>query len=99
MVALLSVLTKIGCSLQPLSLEELLKKKQLEQEAEAKVRTISDVWYRLSRPCVAMIGNCPAIIMLTGCLAWAQPKFLSKKQREELALKRREEETALQKQK
>ena len=29
----------------------------------------------------------------------SQPKFLSKKQREELALKRREDEAALQKQK
>ncbi|BDA42638.1 probable elongation factor G, mitochondrial at C-terminar half [Coccomyxa sp. Obi] len=46
---------------EPLSLEELLKKKQIEQEAEAK------------------------------------PKFLSKKQREELALKRRQEEAAFQK--
>lgn len=33
-------LTQLGCAVQPLSLEELLKKKQLEQEAEAKVRRV-----------------------------------------------------------
>lgn len=43
-------------------------------------------------------ASCPALTpaMILLCTVWLQPKFLTKKEREELALKRREEEAALQ---
>ena len=76
---------------EPLSLEELLRKKQEEQAALAKVSLV-----RLSssahRPIYKSVQSCKLYLLL-------QPKFLSKKEREELALKRRQEEVELQKQK
>lgn len=78
---------------EPLSLEELLRKKQEEQAELAKVN---------ERACVlaprSYIATASSLVstLLTFCYA-LQPKFLSKKEREELALKRRQEEVELQK--
>lgn len=69
--------------MQPLSLEDLLKKKQIEQDEATKVRT-ADVPGK--NTCVWLIEE------LRLGLLHLQPKFLSKKQREELALKRRADE-------
>lgn len=70
--------------MQPLSLEDLLKKKQLEQDEATKVCNAADVTKAADvRPLKAR---------LTLDHPWLQPKFLSKKQREELALKRRADE-------
>ena len=130
---------------EPLSLEELLRKKQEEQATLAKVFTAT---FRPVNPCfpntmlrtnaklctaVPMLspstrspfsGTWPSFTVPVHCChnvhspplsqltafvtCWhelltskcaLQPKFLSKKEREELALKRRQEEVELQKQK
>ena len=70
---------------EPLSLEELLRKKQEEQAALAKV------WGFTFAVRLMQDHELHQIVCL-------QPKFLSKKEREELALKRRQEDVELQKQ-
>ena len=76
---------------EPLSLEELLRKKQEEQAALAKVCLVR-MRSSAHRPICKSVQFCKSRLLL-------QPKFLSKKEREELALKRRQEEVELQKQK
>lgn len=83
---------------EPLSLEELLRKKQEEQAALAKVcgaEPRKQQYMHAHTPVVyRQTSGCPTFLYLL-----LQPKFLSKKEREELALKRRQEEVEVQKQK
>ncbi len=66
---------------QPLSLEELLKKKQQKEQIDAKV---------------CRFGVSGVLVSTQLAVNCVQPKFLSKQEREALALQRRDEAVAAQ---
>lgn len=81
---------------QPLSVEELLKKKKEADQAAAKVRVLRDP----VRPSdVHLVSHYSIITNYADEILLAQPKFLSKAQREKLAFERQAKEAEEQKKK
>lgn len=81
---------------QPLSVEELLKKKKEADEAAAKVRALS---YPARLSDVHLVSHYSISTNNTDEILPVQPKFLSKAQREKIALEKRAKEVEDQKKK
>ncbi len=81
---------------QPLSVEELLKKKKEADEAAAKVRALS---YPARPSDVHLVSHCSISTNHTDEIPLVQPKFLSKAQREKIALEKRAKDVEEQRKK
>lgn len=81
---------------QPLSVEELLKKKKEADEAAAKVRALS---YPARPSDVHLVSHCSISTNRTDEIPLVQPKFLSKAQREKIALEKRAKDVEEQRKK